>query len=110
MRSLAAAAGLSERAVQHVENAERDSYRPDTLVAIDRALGWALGSSERVLFSGVVPLVLSAEPVEGATVDPMLMDTQGEMFEGLTPAEIVEARAVGWAATLARVREIRGGH
>ena len=107
MRALAAAAGLSERVVQHVERQEKQSYRPDTLVALDRALGWALGSAERVLLSGDAPLVMERVSEERVTVDPMLIDAQGEIIEGLTAAELVEARAAATVAFLARVREIR---
>lgn len=111
MRALAAAAGLSERVVQHVERAEKESYHPNTLVSIDRALGWALGSAERVLHKGDAPVVVDGPEVsvDSVMVDPMLIDAQGEIIEGLTPAELVEARAAATAAFMARVREIRAG-
>jgi hypothetical protein len=111
MRSLAAAAGLSERVVQHIERAEKDSYHPNTLVSIDRALGWALGSAERVLRKGDAPIAMDGQELSAsrATVDDMLIDAQGDLIEGLSAAELVEARAAATVAFMAKVREIRTG-
>ena len=111
-RALAAAAHLSERSMQQIENGEKGSYRSDTLIAIDRALGWTLGSAERVLHSGDRPVPVSDVSAGRAIVDPMVIDIPDSVVLGLSPEELVEVRATATAAFLARAREIaasRGG-
>ncbi len=43
------ASGLSARTVGDLETARRDSYARETLVRLERALGWASGSAQAVL-------------------------------------------------------------
>jgi transcriptional regulator with XRE-family HTH domain len=47
--NFAKAAGLSSTTVDNIENARKTSYRPDSVGALELALGWRSGSVELVL-------------------------------------------------------------
>jgi transcriptional regulator with XRE-family HTH domain len=49
---LAARSGLSSGTVANLERGTRTRYQPETLAAIEAALGWAHGSVEKVLAGG----------------------------------------------------------
>lgn len=52
-RALAAAAGLSPRTVEVIESGKHTGRpRPGTLAKLERALGWAEGSCERIVEGG----------------------------------------------------------
>lgn len=49
---LAARAGVSRGTVANVERGARTRYQPETLAAVEAAIGWAPGSVARVLAGG----------------------------------------------------------
>lgn len=48
-KDFADAAGLSERTIRALENAERTNFGLDVLAAVESALGWEVGDVTRVL-------------------------------------------------------------
>lgn len=105
-RDLAELAGLGVALVRMIEGSQRASYSEGTLLALDRALGWTLGSSARLFTTGVGPSV--PDEVTGVGDDgPMILDIPTEAVADLTPAELVEVKAAATAAYLSRAREVR---
>lgn len=51
-RELASRANLSERLINEIENARRESYSPATLLSLDSVLSWEPGSCKAVLNGG----------------------------------------------------------
>lgn len=47
--TFAKASGLSATTVDNIENGRKTSYRPDSVGALELALGWRSGSVERIL-------------------------------------------------------------
>lgn len=104
---LAEKMGVVAETVRMIERSQRASYDEGTLLALDRSLGWALGSSARTLVTGDAPTVMREASEDRESVDPMLIDVQGDILKGLTPSELAEVRAAATASGLARIREIR---
>lgn len=46
--AFAAASGLSKRLLDDLETGARANYRPETITALEYALGWQPGSAERI--------------------------------------------------------------
>lgn len=63
----ARSAGLSKTTVDSIESARATSYAPATLAALEDALGWQVGSVERVL-KGLEPH-LDEDPDLTAVID-----------------------------------------
>jgi transcriptional regulator with XRE-family HTH domain len=74
--------GLRPRTISSIERAEKDSYDPSTVDAIEIAMGWRAGSIDRVV-NGQNPIV------ESVLADP-LADRMRELWPALTD----EAKAV----------------
>lgn len=53
--AFAAATGLSTTTLDSIEHGRKTSYGPSTLAAVEHALGWQVGSAERIL-NGLKPL------------------------------------------------------
>jgi transcriptional regulator with XRE-family HTH domain len=68
-RALAAATGVTERTLGKLENGQRVSA--STLGAIENKLGWAPGSSRRILAGGE-PVAGSAAAADEQAADPTL--------------------------------------
>lgn len=58
--------GLSRTTLDSIENARKNGYSPSTLGALEHALGWRMGSVDRVL-RGLAP-----EPVEDADLTALV--------------------------------------
>jgi transcriptional regulator with XRE-family HTH domain len=55
LSAFARAAGLSRTTLDSIENGRKDGYSPTTIAALEHALGWRVGSVDRVL-RGLEPL------------------------------------------------------
>ena len=105
-KDLADSSGLGVALVRMIEGSQRTSYSEGTLLALDRALGWTLGSSARLFTTGEGPSV--PDDVTGVGDDgPMILDIPADAVADLTPAELVEVKAAAVAAYLSRAREVR---
>lgn len=56
LAAFARATGLSRTTLDSIENARKDGYSPTTTAALEHALGWQVGSVDRVL-RGLGPLL-----------------------------------------------------
>ena len=66
LRAFAAESGLSPRTLDSIEHHRKTSYDPATLSALESALGWRVGSVERVL-KGLDP-----QPIEDKDLEVLL--------------------------------------
>lgn len=67
LAAFAAASGLSSSTLDSIEHARKTSYDPSTLAALEHALGWRMGSVDRVL-RGLQP-ELDDDPDLTAVID-----------------------------------------
>jgi transcriptional regulator with XRE-family HTH domain len=58
--------GLKPRTISNIERASKDSYDPATIDAVELAMGWQVGSVDRVI-NGQEPVLV--EPGEDASMD-----------------------------------------
>jgi len=73
--TVARTAGVSDTIVGHLINARKTSYRPTTLAAVDRALGWTVGSIARIADGGRPEIkVAAADAAVGVTWPVQLGD------------------------------------
>lgn len=104
------AGDFAPKTLRSIEKGRGPRPRADTLLRLDKQLGWVPGSAERLLVSGLAPRVAGKEADDEAEGDPMFLDLPQHVTDSLTEVELAEARAAASAAFLSRVREIRAGH
>lgn len=72
---LKAIGGPSQSSVQSIEGGWQDTYRDRTIMDLERVLGWARGSVEGYLYSGVEPTVVG-EPAKAKEAHPVGPSTE----------------------------------
>lgn len=94
--------GPSTASLRLIEGALQQSYRPHTLHALDRALGWAPGSHLRLLAGGEAQVLLDSRQETVGPADGKPEETEQRPVgrgldaeaEGLTPEQVESVRAV----------------
>ena len=110
-RRLAKEAGLSTSTVTEFLAGSRAWPQAATLQAIEKALGWSAGTLSRIAegdFPDQSGRLHSAQGVSRtATGSRMLLSWDVDVTDGMTPAELAEARAAAEQTVLRVLREMR---